>query len=105
MQSVLDRARWRRVLLGIPQVKKANFRSKELDDVIGLVQKQRFNKGQIVADVGHMQKRAIYLLNAGRANVAYGKRNEIRRTGDYFGKLQKSDIFCHVQFNVVLCKR
>ena len=103
MQSVLDRARWRRVLLDIPQVKKANFGSKELDDLIALVQKQRFNKGQIVADVGQMQKRAIYLLNAGRVSAVYGKRNEIRRRGDYFGKLQKSDIFCHAQFNVVYC--
>ena len=45
LSDLLDRARWRRILLSIPQIFESELLSNEMDLIIDSVQKKRYKKG------------------------------------------------------------
>jgi len=80
LRSVLDKARWKRILLSIPDVADANLEPGDIDRLLSLISKKSFYPGDDV-----YEGRELYLVNSGRVSVSEGGVKSTFRAGSFFG--------------------
>uniref|UniRef100_A0A7S2JSU2 cGMP-dependent protein kinase n=1 Tax=Leptocylindrus danicus TaxID=163516 RepID=A0A7S2JSU2_9STRA len=86
LQKVLERARWRRVLLGIPQVAEKKLEQREMDLLVLQVTTQGFRRGETLSEQDEdISKRSVYILNHGKVSIKRDGAAYTFSPGAYFG--------------------
>ena len=86
LQSLIDHAMNKRVLMGVPIFANSHFQPYEMARLTDLVTEVSFKKGEVLAEEGKSAKQNLYIIRKGRIVVANdnGVINALVE-GDYFG--------------------
>ena len=86
LQSLIDHAMNKRVLMGVPIFANSHFQPYEMARLTDLVAEATFKKGEVLAEEGKPAKQNLYIIRKGRIVVANdnGVINALVE-GDYFG--------------------
>mmetsp|Transcript_47583 Transcript_47583/g.143949 ORF Transcript_47583/g.143949 Transcript_47583/m.143949 type:complete len:805 (-) Transcript_47583:618-3032(-) len=94
LQSLIDKAMKKRVLMGVPIFAKSQFQLDEMTRLIDLVKEETFRRGEVLAEEGQAAKQNLYVIRSGRIVVANdnGMINNLGKD-DYFGEtaIQRED--------------
>jgi CRP-like cAMP-binding protein/tRNA A-37 threonylcarbamoyl transferase component Bud32 len=92
LQSLIDHAMKKRVLMGVPIFANSHFQPYEMSRLTDLVTEVSFKKGEILAEEGKPAKQNLFIIRTGRIVVA--NENGMIHTlveGDYFGDKSLKD--------------
>ena len=87
LQSLIDHAMKKRVLMGVPIFANSHFQPHEMARLTDLVTEVVFKKGEVLAEEGKPINQCLYIIRNGKITVAHdnGLINYLQQ-GDYFGE-------------------
>ena len=87
LQSLIDHAMKKRVLMGVPIFANSHFQPYEMARLTDLVTEVTFHNGEVLAEEGQPAKQNLYIIRSGKIVIANdnGMINNLG-TGDYFGE-------------------